>query len=462
MSHVDKGWSWVILFAIFWANVINGIQYCSVTIFYFTFLQVFEESRAFTSWLGSLNSIMVYCCGGPLASYLLNKIGIRNMLFIAAGCATVAYIIIAVSTSLIVIILAYGIFGGIAFGFSYTGAVAAIALYFNRHLFKASCAGLVGAGIGTVTYGPLVEWFMQMYGWRGASLLLAGVSLQVFIVASTIFPVPQSPPSKDPYQKRPIRRGPRSQECSNAGSTEVTAEVQQCQVAENDSEEDCKHAMIQRRSGSPTSSGVEFQSSTRNSTKTLKVHRLYSDVRFWCLSYVAFTWGFCVMIFISIQKDVIVSAGLAEHFQHSVVTLGIANTVARILVCFLTFDNVLLSYMFVLLLGGIIVMFYTVIANYWTLMVVSLFTGLFLGALYVMLPMSVGAIFGRQNMATTYGYVLFSAGLGSLGGPSLTGYLRDVTGFYNVSLYLIGSVQVTGAIVAGFLHFRMKYWSTVT
>lgn len=462
---MDRGWSWVILFAVFCSNVIIGTQYCSVSIFYTTFLQVFQESRTFTSWFASLNTIFLFGCG-PLASHLLSKIGIRNVLFIASACATVAYIIMSVSTSLIVMILAYGILGGIGFGFALTGGVAAIALYFDQRLFIASSIGLIGIGIGTVTYGPLLEWLIRIYGWRGASLLFSGISLQFFIVSSTVFPAPSSSLTRKLHRMELTRRNPNScDKCKKVSNEEnfeeVAAKLQQSSaVLEDSSEDECRHPVLQQRSLSLTKE-QEISRMVRTATETLSTVERLSDVKFWCLAYVAFTWGFCAQPFIAIQKDVISSAGLSEHFQLAVVVSGISNTVSRILICFLTFNNVLFSFFFVLFLGGISVCAYAAVTDYWTLVIISLLSGLYLGASFAMLPMCAGSIYGRQEMAATYGYLLFFVGMSCLGGPSLVGYLRDVTGVYNVSLYLIGAVQMTGAVVAGFLHFRMKYCSNV-
>ena len=72
-GDIDRGWAWVILCVSFMALVICGGALYSVSVFNVIFLEVFGESKALTSWIGSL-LIGLYALVGEYRFYLLTAV----------------------------------------------------------------------------------------------------------------------------------------------------------------------------------------------------------------------------------------------------------------------------------------------------------------------------------------------------------------------------------------------------
>ena len=71
---------------------------------------------------------------------------------------------------------------GVGFGLMYLPSIVIVSYYFTRHRALATGFAVCGSGIGILICAPVARHLLQLYGWRGANLILAGlVSIQSFI-----------------------------------------------------------------------------------------------------------------------------------------------------------------------------------------------------------------------------------------------------------------------------------------
>uniref|UniRef100_A0A182SXD4 Major facilitator superfamily (MFS) profile domain-containing protein n=1 Tax=Anopheles maculatus TaxID=74869 RepID=A0A182SXD4_9DIPT len=68
----------------------------------------------------------------------------------------------------------FGILSGVGLGFGYVTVVVCVAFWFDKKRTFATGIGASGTGIGTFVYAPLCQWLINNFGWRGATLILAG------------------------------------------------------------------------------------------------------------------------------------------------------------------------------------------------------------------------------------------------------------------------------------------------
>lgn len=66
-------------------------------------------------------------------------------------------------------------------GIGYVTAVVSIAFWFDKKRTFATGIGASGTGIGTFLYAPFTQFLIQEFGWRGATLLLAGTMLNTCV-----------------------------------------------------------------------------------------------------------------------------------------------------------------------------------------------------------------------------------------------------------------------------------------
>lgn len=460
-ATLDEGWSWVVLFVMFWANAIHTMQVMSGAIFYAVLLTVYGQSRTITSWFGSLSLIVLYT-SGSLGSYLLPRIGVRNVLFLSAFLTALAFVTISLSNSLVLTIVCYGLLAGTGYGLFLTGSIAAIAQHFRRYHYMATSISVVGGGVGSLLYGPILENLIEAYGWRGATLVFAGVSLNLAVVASAVFldrPRKVAPQDSEAPFLEKTNGAPCEKRCLCTDKTD-SCSSEHCVsrrwtdgttiLAEPDgrSMEFSECATDKRPPGSPT---VEPE------VKLLTVRERFTDTNFWCLVIIGFAAQMVITTYLSILKDLYISYGFPEYFQSGVIFAGVCNTLIRILLSFLSFSSVILTYGLCLVFGTVVLVLFSQATEYWMLIGLSSMMGLFLGGIFLMLPTSIGAVYGRKEMPITYGYVLFSVALSNVIGLPLVGYMRDSSGSYMSGLIFLAAVSLTGAVVAIILHFRVAH-----
>lgn len=172
----DGGYGWVVVAASFVVSLIaDGISF-SFGLIYSELLHNFDTSPSKLAWVGSL-FLAVPLLAGPVMSNLVDKYGCRRMTMIGGTVSCLGFALAAVSSSVGVLYLTFGIIAGIGLGVEYVTAVVSIAFWFDKKRTFATGIGASGTGLGTFIFAPLTQWLIESYGWRGATLLLAGALL---------------------------------------------------------------------------------------------------------------------------------------------------------------------------------------------------------------------------------------------------------------------------------------------
>jgi MFS family permease len=117
-------------------------------------------------------------CAGPLVSALTNKFGCRAVCITGSIMSSAAFVLSTFSPNVTVLMLTYGVMGGIGFGFIYLPAVVAVGYYFETKRSLATGIAVCGSGVGTFAFAPLADYLLKKFGgWQGANLILAGLIL---------------------------------------------------------------------------------------------------------------------------------------------------------------------------------------------------------------------------------------------------------------------------------------------
>ena len=185
----DGGYGWVVVFASLMVSLIaDGVSF-SFGLLYTELLVYFKEGPTKTAWVGSL-FMSVPLLAGPIMSNLVDKYGCQKMTMIGGlfGCA--GFVLSAMSNSVEVLFITFGIISGLGLGVIYVTAVVSIAFWFESKRTFATGIGASGTGLGTFLYAPFTHWLIETYGWRGASLILGGTLLN-FCVFGALMIDPQ-------------------------------------------------------------------------------------------------------------------------------------------------------------------------------------------------------------------------------------------------------------------------------
>ncbi|XP_045498864.1 monocarboxylate transporter 4 isoform X1 [Colias croceus] len=185
----DGGYGWVVVFASFMCNlVVDGIAY-TFGIFLSELVTFFGEGKGTVAWVGSLLS-GVYLAAGPVVSALCNKFGCRAVCVAGSFVATIAFVLSTFSKSVTMMMITYGLLGGIGFGMIYLPSVVAVGYYFETRRSLATGIAVCGSGVGTFSFAPLASILLQEFGsWQNANLLLAGLILNCAVFGALMRPL---------------------------------------------------------------------------------------------------------------------------------------------------------------------------------------------------------------------------------------------------------------------------------
>lgn len=176
----DGGWGWVIVFATFMVNLIaDGITF-SFGVMYVNFLEYFGEGKAKTAWIGSLFMAMPLL-SGPIASFLTDRYGCRKMCIIGSILACFGFLVSAFTPNMETLFFTFGIVSGFGLSLCYVAAVVIVAYYFEKKRSLATGLSVCGSGIGTFIFAPVTQMLLDEYGWRGTTIILAGLFLNITV-----------------------------------------------------------------------------------------------------------------------------------------------------------------------------------------------------------------------------------------------------------------------------------------
>ncbi|XP_043261785.1 uncharacterized protein LOC122402773 isoform X1 [Colletes gigas] len=176
----DGGWGWVVVAASFMVNLIaDGITF-SFGVIYVEFLNYFGEGKSKTAWIGSLFMAMPLL-SGPVASFLTDRYGCRRVSIAGSLLATTGFVISSYANSMEVLVFTFGILSGFGLSLCFVAAVVIVAYYFDKKRSFATGLSVCGSGIGTFIFAPVTQYLLAEYGWRGTTLILAGLFLNLAV-----------------------------------------------------------------------------------------------------------------------------------------------------------------------------------------------------------------------------------------------------------------------------------------
>jgi len=184
----NGGWGWAVVAASFFSNfIVDGVLY-TFGILLVELLDTFKASRTQTALVGSLLG-GTYLIVGPIVSVLVNKFGCRAVTICGSILASTFFFISTYSTSIEMMLVTYGILGGIGFGMLYLPSIVMVGIYFDTKRAAATGIAVCGSGLGTFVFAPLARILLDTYGWRGANKIISGIILNAIACGLVYLPL---------------------------------------------------------------------------------------------------------------------------------------------------------------------------------------------------------------------------------------------------------------------------------
>ncbi|XP_078399351.1 monocarboxylate transporter 5-like isoform X2 [Cetorhinus maximus] len=137
----------------------------------------FQASMEQISWIGSILSC-VRLTAGPIASIFCAKIGEKQTGILGAVMVATGLFISSYVDRIVFLYVTLGLLTGSGFAFLSQAAALNTTKYFHKKLTTACAISRSGTGL-TFAVAPFLQYLLNEYGWRGAILILCGITLHL-------------------------------------------------------------------------------------------------------------------------------------------------------------------------------------------------------------------------------------------------------------------------------------------
>ncbi|XP_038077330.1 monocarboxylate transporter 12-like [Patiria miniata] len=358
-----------------------------------------------TTWiLGWITSIIGAPAGlaGIFAKPIGRYLGPGNAVMLCGAMISVSVIIASFATSPVQLACVFVLLLGTGFGISGVLIKEAIGRCFNKNYATATGIARTGDSIGLFVCAPAAQIFLDVYGWRGATLLIGAISMH-FVACGALL-VRAGISSKSKYQELPG----------------------------ND--------IISKPNRLP-SCCFTFSKTVSENFDT----RLFTDYRYWSVAIVAcstkFTFNMWIIYFVSQA----LSNGFSLEEAATFIAIGGIGGLLGKLVQGILVDRGVVS---IVLLMGITLIISSAafcvtpwLTSYWPMMTSTVVILTCSGALCCLLDVLSKQVLGVELPAGAFGWTAFTSAIVDVAIGFIPGWIYDSTGSYTTAFIFIGSVQ---------------------
>lgn len=197
----DGGYGWVVLCASFFVSfILDGVMY-SFGIILDEIKKDFQVEDEVSNLLSSFNTGFLFC-SGPIVAGLANSFGCRAVVMGGAVVTAAMYMATVYAPNIYVMMITYGVVGGVSTGCTYIASLIIIAEWFDKKRGIATGITMAGSGVGSFVFAPLVGYLIQQFDWRFAMSICACIILQCAVLGALLRPLNPINSSHKPKPKK--------------------------------------------------------------------------------------------------------------------------------------------------------------------------------------------------------------------------------------------------------------------
>lgn len=474
----DGGWGWVIVSASFFIQFLCYGSPLAVGVLYVEWLDVFDEGKGKTAWVGSL-AAGVGLLASPLCSACVSSFGARPVTLFSSLLVAGGLILSSFAPNVYFLYFSYGFMVGFGCGLLYTATVTVTCQYFEKRRGLALGIVSTGSSVGTFIYASLQKELISVYGIDGCLLIIGALALNILACGILMRPLLQLPEAEvekpclenvpDTYliyhekdQKKEENMGMLEKEKSPAANGNCctqenhiqrkSAIMTQCDIVKDNSninikeKQNCKQLVKNK-----CRTYLDYWEDTINLFKDKVFAALFINILLFDIG--GFPPGF-------LMEDVAKSANIDREDMAVplVFILGIMMAVGKLVLGILAdfkWINTLYLYVLTLIATGLAIFAVPFAKTYATLAIISGTIGFFTGN-WSIFPYVTTNTVGLDKLTHAYGILMFFAGIGNCLGPPIVGWFFDWTQSYDIAFYFCGICVILGAL--GLLVVALPFW----
>uniref|UniRef100_A0A182MZR4 Major facilitator superfamily (MFS) profile domain-containing protein n=1 Tax=Anopheles dirus TaxID=7168 RepID=A0A182MZR4_9DIPT len=184
----DGGWGWMATFGVSMVNLATRSIEPSFGLLFGDLLQDLQVGTTGAAIIISTLDVMMNFSGlfvGPLLKeFSYRKVAIAGSLLCWLGLA-----LTSPATSMPHILATYSVINGVGVGLATSAAFVALNHYFAKKRGQAVGLSMAGTALGMLIMPQLVRILLELYGFRGAVLVLSGLALHATVGAMLLQPI---------------------------------------------------------------------------------------------------------------------------------------------------------------------------------------------------------------------------------------------------------------------------------
>lgn len=403
-----------------WIFVVAGliIMICLGTVYAYSIVRIHFENifREYSLKVSStemqlpyLVFLLLFALMMPFMGKYIEKYGPRKIAFLGAILVGLAWFLASFAASPLVLVLLYGVIGGIGVGITYNCPIVVSARWFPDRRGLAVGLTVLGFGLSAAVVGPLIDYLALSLGARVMLRAIGLILLALMIASATLLSFP-------PNTWSPPRWGPQKEgatECVNLSREEMV--------------------------------------------RTGTFYALW-------ICYMIGTLAGLMAIGISKQVGLEIAEriGLGEETLPTltilIVPFALCNALGRPLFGWLT-DKLaprnIAIISFALILTASLTIF-TLQSSIQAYIFTFAILWLNLGGWLAIAPAATAFFFGTKDYARNYGLVFTAYGAGALIGNLMAGLVKDFLGSYMMIFPIVATLSIVGMITATALRPRIE------
>ncbi|KAK7916748.1 hypothetical protein WMY93_012509 [Mugilogobius chulae] len=196
---LDGGWGWIVVLG---AHISIGFAYATPKVLAVFFNYIQDDllcSFSEFAWIASIMLATMYA-GGPISSALVKRYSSRPIVMLGGLMCGMSMVAASFGSSIIYLYLCIGVVGGCGLAFNLNASLTIISKYFLVRRPLANGLAMAGSPVFLCFLAPLIQFFLDRYGWRGSLFILGGLLLNCCVAGALMRPV-KSIPQKKPQEQ---------------------------------------------------------------------------------------------------------------------------------------------------------------------------------------------------------------------------------------------------------------------
>ncbi|XP_053384648.1 monocarboxylate transporter 9-like isoform X2 [Mercenaria mercenaria] len=376
------------------------------------------------------------------------------------------------ASSLTYLIISMGVVGGLGLSCVYISSAAAVSQHFSgRKQILYLSVHATGAGIGGMLYPLLIKYLSDLYGFRGALLIIGAIGMNATPTCflwkhhsnttkpqkcvevtnqidefQTLFEV-KTEDSDEIITIEKLKQSP---------STEVYDSVYVSQYPVQQGDTKTKTVIVQ----GPGNKSTHLKKSKPGQTLSESFRHILHNK-----SFIFFVFGMvsltpCITMMIIFVADIYKDNGLTnDDVSLGLLLLNVMSTVGRLLLGMIMqstrIPTLVLPLLNAVLSAGLIFSF-ILVKSRWLLIVLSGAIGMPVGVFASMLTVVTQKLVGSDLLPIALGTFFTFNGICQVVAGPVNGYIRDVTGSYIAIFYIATGICLVGAVIFFFAHITRR------